>query len=104
MARAPARRREWRAVRGMGRRRGHRAGRRAEAPVVRVTRTQHAIGQRMAEAQATNPLCQLRPELDVEGCVALRPEVKRVRAAGEAIRTYHDMVVKGCAVALRGQP
>jgi len=79
---------------------------------VELTRTQQTIARRMAESKATIPDFGIQADVDMEACVALRTELKRLAhpAAGEepgtqpAAPTYNDMVVKACALALREHP
>ena len=79
---------------------------------VELTRTQQTIARRMAESKATIPDFSIQSDVDMEECVALRTELKRLAhpAAGEepgaqpAAPTYNDMVVKACALALREHP
>ena len=67
-----------------------------------LTRTQRTIARRMAESKATIPDFALQAEIDMEECVALRAELKRLSTQGAP--TYNDMVVKACALALREHP
>jgi pyruvate dehydrogenase E2 component (dihydrolipoamide acetyltransferase) len=85
-----------------------------------LTRTQQTIARRMAESKATIPHFALQADVDMEECVALRTELKRLAPqqhasandepasaageTGEAAPTYNDMVVKACALALREKP
>ena len=55
----------------------------------------------MAESRATIPTFELRMEIDMEACVALRGELK---ALGGDVPSYNDIVVKACAIALREFP
>ncbi len=79
---------------------------------VELTRTQQTIARRMAESKATIPDFSIQADVDMEECVVLRTELKRLAhpAAGEepgtqpAAPTYNDMVVKACALALREHP
>ncbi len=66
-----------------------------------LTRTQSLIARRMAESRATIPSFELRMEIDMEACVALRIELKEL---GGDVPSYNDMVVKACALALREFP
>ncbi len=66
-----------------------------------LTRIQQVIARRMAESKATVPEFTLRSEIDMEGCVKLRSELK---ALGGEVPSYNDMVVKACALALREFP
>jgi pyruvate dehydrogenase E2 component (dihydrolipoamide acetyltransferase) len=73
-----------------------------EATVVELSRTQRTIARRMAESRATIPDFTLATEADMEGCVELRAELKRL-SHGD-VPTYNDMIVKACALALREHP
>jgi pyruvate dehydrogenase E2 component (dihydrolipoamide acetyltransferase) len=78
------------------------ASAKGETTVVELTRTQQTIARRMAESKATIPDFALQAELDMERCVQLRSELKRL--SPEEAPTYNDMVVKACALALREHP
>jgi pyruvate dehydrogenase E2 component (dihydrolipoamide acetyltransferase) len=67
-----------------------------------LTRTQQTIARRMAESKATIPDFGLSRDVDMEACVALRGELKRI--SSDEAPTYNDMVVKACALALREHP
>jgi pyruvate dehydrogenase E2 component (dihydrolipoamide acetyltransferase) len=71
---------------------------------VELSRTQQTIARRMAESKATIPHFALTIEVDMEECVALRSELKRVAPKAEPVPTYNDMVVKASALALRAHP
>jgi pyruvate dehydrogenase E2 component (dihydrolipoamide acetyltransferase) len=74
----------------------------------------------MAESKATIPDFTLTADIDMERCVDLRAELKRLSRAGDgqnkaavptgdgrdraAAPTYNDMIVKACALALRDYP
>jgi pyruvate dehydrogenase E2 component (dihydrolipoamide acetyltransferase) len=84
------------------------------ATEVELTRTQQTIARRMAESKATIPDFSIQAEVDMEACVTLRSDLKRL-SQGErssepgadaplAAPTYNDMVVKACALALREHP
>jgi pyruvate dehydrogenase E2 component (dihydrolipoamide acetyltransferase) len=75
---------------------------RGTTTVVELTRTQQTIARRMAESKATIPDFALQAEIDMEQCVALRSELKRL--SPEAAPTYNDMIVKACALTLREHP
>jgi pyruvate dehydrogenase E2 component (dihydrolipoamide acetyltransferase) len=85
-----------------------------ETTTVELTRTQQTIARRMAESKATIPDFTLQTDVDMEECVKLRAQLKRLSQpeapirAGDpsqaAVPTYNDMVVKGCALALREHP
>ncbi|HEX3518905.1 MAG TPA: dihydrolipoamide acetyltransferase family protein [Solirubrobacteraceae bacterium] len=81
---------------------------------VELTRTQQTIARRMAESKATIPDFSIQAEVDMEACVTLRSDLKRL-SQGErsaepgadaplATPTYNDMVLKACALALREHP
>jgi pyruvate dehydrogenase E2 component (dihydrolipoamide acetyltransferase) len=73
-----------------------------ETTTVELTRTQQTIARRMAESKATIPDFALQVEVDMEDCVRLRSDLKRL-SQSEA-PTYNDMVVKASALALREHP
>jgi pyruvate dehydrogenase E2 component (dihydrolipoamide acetyltransferase) len=73
-----------------------------ETTIVELTRTQQTIARRMAESKATIPDFTLQIDVDMEECVKLRTELKRLSPAEAP--TYNDMVVKACALALREHP
>jgi pyruvate dehydrogenase E2 component (dihydrolipoamide acetyltransferase) len=73
-----------------------------ETTEVELSRTQQTIARRMAESKATIPHFALQTDIDMEECVALRAELKRLGRADAP--TYNDMVVKACALALREHP
>ncbi len=73
-----------------------------ETTVVELSRTQQTIARRMAESKATIPDFSLQMEIDMERCLALRSELKRL--SPEEAPTYNDMVVKACALALHEHP
>ena len=81
------------------------ASAKGETTVVDPSRTQRTIARRMAESKATIPDFTLSADIDMERCVDLRAELKRLARAGEgpdkAPPTYNDMIVKACALALR---
>ena len=94
-----------------------------ETTTVELSRTQRTIARRMAESKATIPDFTLTADIDMERCVDLRAELKRLSSragdrrgkatatatAGDeqdktAAPTYNDMIVKACALALRDHP
>jgi pyruvate dehydrogenase E2 component (dihydrolipoamide acetyltransferase) len=92
------------------------AGAKGETTTVELSRTQRTIARRMAESKATIPDFTLTGDIDMELCVKLRAELKRMShpsaGGGSAARgdeggsvpTYNDMIVKACALALREHP
>jgi pyruvate dehydrogenase E2 component (dihydrolipoamide acetyltransferase) len=79
-----------------------------ETTEVELSRTQQTIARRMAESKATIPDFTLQMDVDMEACVSLRSELKRIAhhepGETEGTPTYNDMVVKACALALREHP
>ena len=85
-----------------------------ETTTVELSRTQQTIARRMAESKATIPDFTLQAEVDMEECVKLRTELKRLSQPDAPTQpgvssqadapTYNDMVVKACALALREHP
>jgi pyruvate dehydrogenase E2 component (dihydrolipoamide acetyltransferase) len=67
-----------------------------------LTRMQQTIARRMAESKATIPDFTLQSDVDMDECVRLRAELKRISSSDAP--TYNDMVVKACALALREHP
>jgi pyruvate dehydrogenase E2 component (dihydrolipoamide acetyltransferase) len=78
------------------------ASSKGETTAVELTRTQRTIARRMAESKATIPDFTLTANIDMERCVELRAELKRLSYADAP--TYNDMIVKACALALREHP
>ena len=59
----------------------------------------------MAESKATIPHFTLSMDVDMEGAVELRDQLKALAAERETpVPSYNDMVVKACAIALRDFP
>jgi len=77
-----------------------------DVTVQELTRIQGLIARRMAESRATIPSFELRTEIDMDRCVALRAELKALGGDGRAgaVPSYNDMVVKACALALHEFP
>ena len=67
-----------------------------------LTKMQQTIARRMAESKATIPDFTIATDVDMEACVRLRTELKRI--SSDEAPTYNDMVVKACALALREHP
>jgi pyruvate dehydrogenase E2 component (dihydrolipoyllysine-residue acetyltransferase) len=76
-----------------------------DVSVQELTRTQQVIARRMAESKATVPEFTIATDVDMEGAVDLR---KQLKAAAETVNgampSYNDMVVKASALALREYP
>ena len=68
------------------------------------SRLQGVIARRMAESKATIPDFALRMDVDMEGCVALREQLKERLGPDAPIPSYNDMVIKASALALREFP
>ncbi len=73
-----------------------------ETTTVALTRMQQTIARRMAESKATIPDFTLLADVDMDECVRLRGELKRI--SKDEAPTYNDMVVKACALALHDHP
>jgi pyruvate dehydrogenase E2 component (dihydrolipoamide acetyltransferase) len=67
-----------------------------------LTKMQQTIARRMAESKATIPDFAISSDVDMEACMRLRTELKRI--SSDEAPTYNDMVVKACALALREHP
>jgi pyruvate dehydrogenase E2 component (dihydrolipoamide acetyltransferase) len=78
------------------------ASAKGQASAVELSRTQRTIARRMAESKATIPEFTLTANIDMERCVELRAELKRLSHVDAP--TYNDMIVKACALALREHP
>jgi pyruvate dehydrogenase E2 component (dihydrolipoamide acetyltransferase) len=79
-----------------------------DTTTVVLSRTQQTIARRMAESKATIPDFTVQIDVDMEECVKLRTELKRLSGAAAPSEaqapTYNDMVVKAAALALREYP
>jgi pyruvate dehydrogenase E2 component (dihydrolipoamide acetyltransferase) len=70
-----------------------------------LTRTQQVIARRMAESKATVPEFTISTDVDMEGAVQLRAQLKAAtETTGGPVPSYNDMVVKASAMALREFP
>ena len=76
-----------------------------EVSIQELSRTQQVIARRMAESKATVPDFTITTDVDMEGAVELRGQLKAVaESSGAPVPSYNDMVVKACAIALREYP
>src|SRR3954447_11723257 len=76
-----------------------------EVTVEEPSRIQQIIARRMAESKATIPHFTLSMDVDMEGAVALREQLKGLADQQDTpVPSYNDMVVKACAIALRDFP
>jgi pyruvate dehydrogenase E2 component (dihydrolipoamide acetyltransferase) len=76
-----------------------------EVTVQEPSRIQQIIARRMAESKATIPHFTLSTDVDMEGAVELREQLKGLAEQQDtAVPSYNDMVVKACAIALRDFP
>jgi pyruvate dehydrogenase E2 component (dihydrolipoamide acetyltransferase) len=76
-----------------------------DVSVQELSRTQQVIARRMAESKATVPEFTIATDVDMEGAVALRKELKTAaESLGGATPSYNDMVVKASGLALREFP
>jgi pyruvate dehydrogenase E2 component (dihydrolipoyllysine-residue acetyltransferase) len=96
---------------------GELASAKGETRVAELSRIQRTIARRMAESKATIPDFALQADVDMQRCVELRTELKRLAQPattapsaqhgvdGQTVApTYNDMVLKACALALRDHP
>ena len=75
-----------------------------QTAVVELSKLQQTIARRMAESKATAPHFYLTTTIDMTPAVAARTQSKATAAAGAAIPSFNDLVVKACALALREFP
>jgi len=76
-----------------------------EVTVEEPSRIQQIIARRMAESKATIPHFTLSMDVDMEGAVELRDQLKGLAEQQDTpVPSYNDMVVKACAIALRDFP
>jgi pyruvate dehydrogenase E2 component (dihydrolipoyllysine-residue acetyltransferase) len=76
-----------------------------DVSVQELTRTQQVIARRMAESKATVPEFTIATDVDMEGAVELRKQLKAAaETMGGSVPSYNDMVVKASALALREYP
>jgi pyruvate dehydrogenase E2 component (dihydrolipoamide acetyltransferase) len=76
-----------------------------DVSVLELSRTQQVIARRMAESKATVPEFTIATDVDMEGAVALRGQLKpAAEMLSGAVPSYNDMVVKASALALREFP
>jgi pyruvate dehydrogenase E2 component (dihydrolipoamide acetyltransferase) len=76
-----------------------------EVSIQELTRTQQVIARRMAESKATVPEFTISTDVDMEGAVELRAQLKAAtEQTGGVVPSYNDMVVKASAMALREFP
>jgi pyruvate dehydrogenase E2 component (dihydrolipoamide acetyltransferase) len=76
-----------------------------EVTIQEPSRIQQIIARRMAESKATIPHFTLSTDVDMEGAVELREQLKALAERQDtAVPSYNDMVVKACAIALRDFP
>jgi len=69
-----------------------------------LSKLQATIARRMAESKATAPHFYLQAEVDMSRAVEARRRLKAAAPEGEVVPSFNDMVVKACALALRGHP
>jgi pyruvate dehydrogenase E2 component (dihydrolipoamide acetyltransferase) len=66
------------------------------------SRVQQLIARRMAEAKATIPDFQVQTEVAMDAAIELRAGLKA--SANGDVPSLNDLIVKACAIALRGNP
>jgi pyruvate dehydrogenase E2 component (dihydrolipoamide acetyltransferase) len=69
-----------------------------------LSKLQATIARRMAESKATAPHFYLQAEIDMSRAVEARSLLKAAAKESEIVPSFNDMVVKGCALALREHP
>ena len=69
-----------------------------------LSKLQGTVARRMAESKATAPHFYLQAEVDMSRAVEARSLLKSAAKEGEVVPSFNDMVVKGCALALREHP
>jgi pyruvate dehydrogenase E2 component (dihydrolipoyllysine-residue acetyltransferase) len=76
-----------------------------DVKVQELTRTQQVIARRMAESKATVPEFTIATDVDMDGAVALRKQLKdAAETLHGTVPSYNDMVVKASGLALREYP
>ncbi|MEA2392522.1 MAG: hypothetical protein QOJ82_413 [Solirubrobacteraceae bacterium] len=76
-----------------------------DVTIQELSRTQQVIARRMAESKATVPEFSISTDVDMEGAVDLRRQLKTAaETTGGTVPSYNDMVVKASALALREFP
>jgi pyruvate dehydrogenase E2 component (dihydrolipoamide acetyltransferase) len=70
--------------------------------VVKLSRVQQVIADRMAEAKATIPEFQIQTEVNMDAAIGLRDQLKQL--GGETVPSFNDLIVKAAAIALRAHP
>lgn len=68
------------------------------------TRLQQVIARRMVESKTTVPHFQVQTEVAMDEAIALRAKLKSLVGEGEKPPSFNDLIVRACAVALRGHP
>jgi pyruvate dehydrogenase E2 component (dihydrolipoamide acetyltransferase) len=69
-----------------------------------LSKLQQVVARRMSESKATAPHFYLEAEIDMSAAVAARKRLKAMASDGEVVPSFNDMVVKACALALKGHP
>jgi pyruvate dehydrogenase E2 component (dihydrolipoamide acetyltransferase) len=80
------------------------AGTKGSTAVLELSRLQQLIARRMAQAKATVPHFQVQTEAIMDDAIALRSQLRSVAEPEAPVPSYNDMIIKACAIALRGQP
>ncbi|MCW3019893.1 MAG: 2-oxo acid dehydrogenase subunit, partial [Solirubrobacterales bacterium] len=70
---------------------------------VQPSRLQLLVARRMAEAKATIPHFQVQTEVAMDAAMSLRAALK-ASAIDQVVPSVTDLIVKACAIALRGHP
>jgi pyruvate dehydrogenase E2 component (dihydrolipoamide acetyltransferase) len=69
-----------------------------------LSKLQQVVARRMSESKATAPHFNLQAEIDMTAAVEGRKRLKELAGEGDVVPTFNDMVVKACALALKGFP
>lgn len=80
---------------------GARRAAKGEVRLVEPTPLQRTVARRMAQSKATVPHFHVTVAIDMTRCRQAR---ERLREGGGRVPSFNDMVVKACALALRGHP
>ena len=83
---------------------GERGTAKGDVDIEELTRTQQVVARRMAESKATVPEFTVTTEVDMERCIALREDLKRVAGEDDVVPSFNDMIVKACAISLKEHP
>ncbi|MGO9956582.1 MAG: dihydrolipoamide acetyltransferase family protein [Solirubrobacteraceae bacterium] len=75
-----------------------------EGTVRRLTRLQQLIAARMSESRSTIPEFEVETEVAMDAALAFRDRLRESIRAGDPVPSLTDLIVKACALVLRGHP